>query len=285
MAQPEDERSKLEVECLDSLEINTVEMHTGGEPLRIITSGYPDIQGNTILEKRRYVKEKLDFIRKLLMREPRGHNEMYGALLVPPDDNHADLAVLFMHNGGYSVMCGHAVIALGRYAVDSGLVKIDHSATGSVPVSIQCPCGLVKAMVNVSDGKSGEVKFVSVPAFAFAVNRKLSTKSFGEVTLDIGFGGTFYAIISDKELGLDIRKDETSDLVAAAKEITKLCRDQVKVHHPQYYDLAFIYGTIVTDGKDGYAEFHNEPSCNMCLFGDGQVRITGLNMDVCSKFQ
>ena len=104
----------------ESFEITTVEMHTAGEPLRVITSGYPEIKGNTILAKRRYVTENLDYIRKLLMREPRGHSEMYAALLVTPDHEKADLAVLFMHNGGYSVMCGHAVIAVSRYAVDYG---------------------------------------------------------------------------------------------------------------------------------------------------------------------
>ena len=116
----EPKRSKIEFDKNESLEISTVEMHTGGEPLRIITSGYPEIKGDTLLAKRKYVKENLDHIRKLLMCEPRGHSEMYGALLVTPDDEKADLAVLFMHNGGYSVMCGHAVIALGRYAIDSG---------------------------------------------------------------------------------------------------------------------------------------------------------------------
>ena len=117
-------RSKLEVGDNLDLEITVVDMHTGGEALRIVTSGYPEIKGETILAKRRYVSENLDHIRKLLMREPRGHSEMYGALLVTPDNEKADLAVLFMHNGGYSVMCGHAVIALGRYAVDSGIISI-----------------------------------------------------------------------------------------------------------------------------------------------------------------
>ena len=137
---------------------------------------------------------------------------------------------------------------------------------------MQCPCGLVKAMVDVTNGKSGKVKFTSVPAFAFAVDVKLPTKSYGEVTLDIGYGGTFYALISDKELGLDIRKSSTSDLSTAAKEILEICCEKVTVSHPQE-DLAFMYGVIVTDGKDQFAEFKDEPSCNMCYFGDGQVRI------------
>ncbi len=125
----------------EDLEITTVEMHTGGEPLRIITCGYPEIKGETILAKRKYVEENLDHIRKLLMHEPRGHAEMYGALLVPPDDNKADLAVLFMHNGGYSVMCGHGVIALGRYAVDSGRNRITLQNNSRVlkPFKIVCP--------------------------------------------------------------------------------------------------------------------------------------------------
>ena len=116
----ETKRPKLEIIKNGNLEITTVEMHTGGEPLRIITSGYPQIKGETILAKRKYVAENFDNIRRVLMAEPRGHSEMYGALLVTPDDEKADLAVLFMHNGGYSVMCGHGVIALARYAVDTG---------------------------------------------------------------------------------------------------------------------------------------------------------------------
>ena len=105
------------------LSIETIEMHTGGEPLRIITSGYPEISGKTILEKRRYLKSHLDHFRQFLMFEPRGHFDQYGALLVRPDHPEAHIAVIFMHNEGYSTMCGHAIVALGRFAVDYGYVK------------------------------------------------------------------------------------------------------------------------------------------------------------------
>ena len=147
------------------------------------------------------------------------------------------------------------------------MVKIEPSTTGTVPVHIQCPCGVVKAMVDVTNGKSGKVKFTSVPAFAFAVDLKLTTKSFGEVTLDIGYGGTFYALIADKELGLDIRHTSASKLAAAAKEIMEICCQKVKVVHPTEDDLAFIFGCIITDGKDEFAEFFNEPSRQMCYYG------------------
>ena len=125
-----------------SLEIETVEMHTGGEPVRLVTAGYPAIPGATILAKRRHAREHLDHLRRLLMFEPRGHFDMYGVLPVEPDLPEADLAVLFIHNEGYSTMCGHAVIALARWAVDSGRVARREPETH---VAIQCPCGLVQA--------------------------------------------------------------------------------------------------------------------------------------------
>jgi trans-L-3-hydroxyproline dehydratase len=121
-------------------------------------------------------------------------------------------------------------------------------------------------MVDVTNGKSGKVKFTSVPAFAFAVDVKLPTKSYGEVTLDIGYGGTFYAFISDKELGLDVRKSSFSELTSAsaAKEILEICREKVTVSHPEEPDLAFMFGCIITDGKDQFAKFQNELTREMC---------------------
>src|SRR5215510_4750848 len=133
-------------------EIQTVEMHTGGEPVRLVVGGYPPIPGATILAKRRHAQAHLDHLRRLLIFEPRGHFDMYGVLPVEPDLPGADLAVLFIHNEGYSTMCGHAVVALGRYAVDTGRVKLTAPET---VVNIQCPCGLVRARVAVEDGKAG----------------------------------------------------------------------------------------------------------------------------------
>ena len=145
-------------------------MHTGGEPVRIVTGGYPAIPRGTILEKRAWVRDNLDHLRQMLIFEPRGHYDMYGALLVEPDLPGADLAVLFMHNEGYSTMCGHAVIALGRYAVDQGLVAAQEPLT---TVNIECPCGLVVASVEVERWPAGAVSFESVPAFLLAGDRSV----------------------------------------------------------------------------------------------------------------
>ncbi|KAJ8410347.1 hypothetical protein AAFF_G00203280 [Aldrovandia affinis] len=179
--------------------LSVVDMHTGGEPLRIVLSGYPEVKGDSVLAKRRYVKENLDHLRKVLMYEPRGHYDMYGALVVQSEIGEADLAVLFMHNEGYSTMCGHAVIALGRFAVDYGLVNAPVSP--ETQVNIHCPCGLVKAFVEYSNGKTGGVRFHSVPAFAFATDVAVSVPGHGEVLVDISYGGAFYALSAPRGLG------------------------------------------------------------------------------------
>ena len=149
----------------DNITIRTTEMHTGGYPVRIIGTGFPPPKGSTLLEQRNYIQKHFDDYRKFLMFEPRGHLDMYGALIVKPDVAEADVGVIFMHNDGYSTMCGHATIALGRYVVDKGLVT-----TRTIPetkVSIQCPCGLVQTFVQWDGKKSGSVRFRSVPAFVF----------------------------------------------------------------------------------------------------------------------
>jgi len=192
--------------------IRTTEMHSAGEPLRIVESGYPEILGKTLLEKRRYVKEHLDHLRRFLMFEPRGHYDMYGALLVQPDHPEADLAVLFLQNEGYSPMCGHAMLCLGRYAVDRGLVmrapqdQVGRNEDGKkeIQVNIQCPCGLVRAFVEWKDGTSGRVHFHSVPAFAFALDVSIEVAGMGKIKVDIGYGGAFYALVVDKSLNVDI---------------------------------------------------------------------------------
>jgi len=144
--------------------IHTVEMHTGGEPVRIVTAGYPPIPGETLLAKRRYAREHLDHLRRTVIFEPRGHYDMYGVVPVDPDRPEADLAVLFMHNEGYSTMCGHATIALGRWAVDSGLVPAVEPLT---TLTLQVPAGLVRVSVDVTRGRTGATRFESVPAFVF----------------------------------------------------------------------------------------------------------------------
>jgi trans-L-3-hydroxyproline dehydratase len=246
--------------------IETVEMHTGGEPVRIVTSGYPPIEGATLLEKRRFARDHLDRFRRLVMFEPRGHYDMYGVLPVAPDHPEADMAVLFIHNEGYSTMCGHATIALGRYAFDRGLIKPEGE---TARLNLQCPCGLVRVEVALEEGRPGRVSFVSVPAFAFALDREVDLPGLGRVTLDIGYGGAFYAFMPASRFGLDVRQAPTRELVEAADRVTRAVRRQVELDHPDSPDLAFLYGTILTDGRTGVTQ--EGPSANICVFAAREV--------------
>lgn len=245
--------------------LTVIDMHTGGEPLRIVSNGYPDLPRGTILEKRAYVRDHLDHLRKILMFEPRGHADMYGALLVEPDLPGADLAVLFMHNEGYSTMCGHAIIALGRYAVDQGLVPPDKDVT---QVNIECPCGLVRAKVTMRDGKPADVGFESVPSFLFARDSNLTLAPWGNVHFDIAYGGAFYALAECSQFGLQFGRDSVAAFVEAADALTKAAQAAIPLSHPDADDLAFLYGTILTDGRDAYSD---RPTRNVCVFAERQV--------------
>ncbi len=236
--------------------VSTVEMHTGGEPTRIVVDGWPAFSGRTLLDKRREAKERFDPLRRGLMLEPRGHDGMYGALLVEPDHPDADLAVLFMHNEGYSTMCGHATIALARWAVDSGRVR------GPV-VRLQCPCGLVIAHV----ASDGSVRFESVPSFAYALDRVAPTASWGPVTVDIAYGGAFYAFLAADSIGLDLHRSPMRAIVDAGEEISRAVAGAIPVEHADEPDLSFLYGTILTDGGTGA----DTPSRNVCVFAGRQV--------------
>jgi proline racemase len=236
--------------------LSTVEMHTGGEPTRIVVDGWPPFEGKTLLEKRREAKECFDHLRRGLMLEPRGHDGMYGALLVEPDHPQADLAVLFMHNEGWSTMCGHATIALARWAVESGRIK------GPI-VRLQCPCGLVVANV----AHHGWVRFESVPSFAYALDRIAPTATWGPVTVDIAYGGAFYAFVPADSIGLDLHRSPMRSIVDAGEEIARAVAKAVPIEHPNEPDLAFLYGTILTDGCDG----GDAPSRNVCIFAGRQV--------------
>ena len=245
--------------------LTVVDMHTGGEPVRIVTGGYPAIPSGTILEKRAWVRANLDHLRRLLIFEPRGHYDMYGALLVEPDLPGADLAVLFMHNEGYSTMCGHAVIALGRYAVDQGLVAAQEPVT---TVGIECPCGLVVASVEVEHGRAGAVSFESVPAFLLAGNRSVSLDRYGRITFDMAYGGAFYALADCRQFGLAFGRDRVRDFVDAATALTERLKAEFPLSHPDHDDLAFLYGSILTDGEDAFSD---QPTKNVCVFAEAEV--------------
>ncbi|MCU0832470.1 MAG: proline racemase family protein [Rhizobiaceae bacterium] len=251
------------------MRVSVIDMHTGGEPVRIVDArdghdGWPEPQGATILKKRASARADQDHLRTFLMFEPRGHHDMYGALIVRSALPGADFGVLFMHNEGWSTMCGHAVIALGRHAIEQGWVKAVEPVTR---IGIECPCGLVFADVAVKGGKPGAVSFESVPAFAFAVDQMIDVPGFGAVPFDIGYGGAFYAITEAAHFGLAFGRDPVRHFVDAADALTQAVKAAHPLGHPESADLAFLYGSILTDGGDG----KHEPTKNICVFAEREV--------------
>ncbi|XP_060609863.2 trans-3-hydroxy-L-proline dehydratase isoform X1 [Anolis sagrei] len=257
------------------LVLRAVEMHAGGEPLRVVPpwGGLSSLSapGLSLLERRRLLltSPELDAARRLLMHEPRGHRDMYGALLVPSELPEADVGALFIHNEGASAMCGHAVLCLARFALDYGLHRGGAPSPGEAAVTIHCPCGPVTAFAAWDGSRSGaRARFHSVPAFAAATDVSIDVPGYGKVVLDVGYGGAFYAFLSADQLGLDVSSSKIQDLIDAASAVTEAVKSQFKVHHPLIEDVAFIYGTILTDGKD---KFSDDPTVNICVFADAQV--------------
>ena len=244
--------------------IYTIEMHTGGEPLRVFVDGLPEINGNTILEKRRYFKENLDYIRTGTMFEPRGHADMYGAVLTEPTTPDGDFGVFFMHNEGYSTMCGHAMIALGKLLIETGLFV---AKSPEPEIKIDAPPGRVILKPKIEKGQVVSTSFVNVPSFMLMENQSVEVPGIGKVNFDIGFGGAFYAYVRDRQLGIKLTGDHYQKLIGYGKKIKKAVMDNFVIEHPFEADLGFLYGVIFI----GEPENQNHHSRNVCIFADGEV--------------
>ncbi|MFA5803620.1 MAG: proline racemase family protein [Melioribacteraceae bacterium] len=246
------------------IEIETIDAHTAGEPLRIILSGLPEIKGATILEKRRYMKENLDHFRTALMFEPRGHADMYGCSITPPVTSDADFGVIFMHNEGYSTMCGHGIIAVTKVVLEIGMFeKIEPITT----IRIDSPAGLITAHAKVKDQKIESVYFENVPSFVLMLNKTINVPSIGKINFDVAFGGAFYAFVKADQLGLKMSENEFRELIDKGMMIKRAVMNNFEIKHPFDDNLSFLYGTI----------FYGEPlgkevdSRNVCIFAEGEV--------------
>lgn len=251
----------------DSTIIRVVDMHTAGEPVRIVEAGFPPLAGDTILEKRRDALTRFDHLRTMLMLEPRGHDGMYGVIPTDPCAAGADLAVLFTHQEGYSTMCGHATIAIGRWAVDSGRIPL---IDGQASFGLEAPCGVIRVEVEAGDGAPARVAFESVEAFVDTLDRAVDVPGLGTVRLDIAFGGAFYAILPASRLGLSLIDTPLAELVQAATAITAAIRADAPIVHPHEPDLGFLYGTILTDDV-ALGAHGGRASYNLCIFAEGQI--------------
>ena len=246
------------------LRVSSIDMHTAGEPLRVLLSGLPPVEGNTVLEKRRYFREHYDHLRTGVIWEPRGHSDMYAAVLSRSRD--ADFDVFFLHNEGYSTMCGHAIIALTTLVIETGLTERD-GRDGRVAVSFNVPAGRIEAHARVEAGRARDVAFRNVPSFLYSADQVVEVPGIGRVRFDIAYGGAFYAFVEAASLGLELTPPHANRLIDYGRRIKLAVMDAIPVRHPFEPELGFLYGTIFT-GRPRDASHHSR---NVCIFADGEL--------------
>jgi proline racemase len=252
----------------DAVSVATVDYHTAGEPFRIVLDGVPAIPGATVRERREgaIAADAVQAIRRLLCSEPRGHADMYGGLIVPPDDEGADLGVLFWHKDGFSTACGHGSIALGVWAVDEGRVAPD--ADGIAHVTIDVPSGRVVVRVRCEDGVPQSATFRNVPAYVLARGVEVDLGD-ATVAVDVAYGGAIYASLPAAAVGLSVEPPNLDRLIAAGRAIKTALGDREVARHPVDLRLSGIYGVIfhdeLGDGDGGPRQR------NVTVFADGEV--------------
>jgi trans-L-3-hydroxyproline dehydratase len=244
--------------------ITAIDAHTGGEPFRIITGGLPELGGETILQRRRTMAEKFDHLRTTLMWEPRGHADMYGCIITPPESAEADFGVLFLHNEGYSSMCGHGIIAVTTVAIETGMIKADEPVT---TVRVDAPAGRVTAHARLENGRVKSVYFHNVPSFVFRLDQTVKVPGLGTVRYDIAYGGAFYAFVKAEDLGVSTAPKDFNALIDKGMAIKRAVMAAGPISHPFEEDLSFLYGTIVI-GPPHSSDVH---SSNVCIFAEGEV--------------
>ena len=231
------------------MKVETVDYHTGGEPFRIVVGGVEAPRGGTMLDKRREAAERLDDVRRLLVNEPRGHADMYGCFVVEPDDEAADLGVVFFHNAGYSTACGHGTIALVTFALDEGLVPASEPETRVV---VDVPSGRLETVARVEDGRVRSVRFRNVPSFV------VDGRPY-----DLAFGGAFYASVEER-----VSAEELPRLIERGRSIKREVEAAGEVVHPLEPELRDLYGVIFWQHEDDGPPLVQR---NVTVFADGEV--------------
>lgn len=245
--------------------LKTIETHTFGEPTRIIDGGLLPLKGNTVREKRDYMRKHFDYIRTALIQEPRGHRDMFGALLTQPTEENADFGVIFMDNTNYLNMCGHATIGVSTAIVETGLVE---PVIPETVLRLETPAGLVESHVHLdANGSVKSVSFRNVPGFLHYRDLEIHVPELGDVKVDIAFGGNYFAYLPSSVLGIPVDIKHSKKLKHFGALVKEAVNKKVKIIHPtkSYIDKL----DIVT--------FYSEPTLpgatlkNVHIFSDAQA--------------
>ena len=248
--------------------ISVIDTHTAGEAARLVTAGVPKIPGKDIVEKKQYLIDNLDDLRKSVMFEPRGHQDMFGAFLLPPTKEEADFALIFMDTGGYLNMCGHNTIAAVTAAVETGMVDVEEGATEK-EVVVETPAGLIYATAKLKDNgaKAKEVSFKNVESFLYKRDLELDVEGVGHIKFDISFGGSFFCILSADQLGLEVKPENASKLKEAGLKIRDAVNANIEIQHPTLSHIKSVDLVEIYD-KPSHPEATYK---NVVVFGDGNI--------------
>ena len=248
--------------------ISVIDTHTAGEAARLVTAGIPKIPGKDMVEKKQYFIDHLDDVRKSVMFEPRGHQDMFGAFLLPPTKEEADFGLVFMDTGGYLNMCGHNTIAAVTAAVETGMVDVEEGTTEK-EVVVETPAGLIYATAKFKDNgaKVKEVSFKNVASFLYERDVELDVEGIGHIKFDISFGGSFFCIISADQLGLEVKPENASKLKEAGLKIREAVNANIEIQHPTLEHIKTVDLVEIYD-KPSHPEATYK---NVVVFGDGNI--------------
>ena len=244
--------------------ISTVDLHTAGEPVRLILGGVRSIPGKTMAEKQRFFSQELDYVRTILLHEPRGHRDMCGALFTSPVSRDAHFGLLFFDVGGYLDMCGHGTIGAATAVLEQGMFAKEDPITN---LSIDTPAGLVKAQVRIEDGQVSSVTIRNVASFLFAQDVEIEIPEIGKIPVDVAFGGNFFALVEATDLNLRVEIKNLDRLIAYGLKVREAINAKVKVRHPITKHITSVGLTAI------YAKAKNPQAKvrNTVIFGKGQV--------------
>ncbi|TMP26964.1 proline racemase [Pseudoalteromonas rubra] len=242
-------------------QVQALDMHTAGEPLRIILTGWPEPQGKSMVEKRLYCQAHFEELRRALMFEPRGHADMYGALLTEPERDDSAFGVLFMHNEGYSTMCGHAVIALTELARSLGPGVVEEQS-----LNMDTPAGQISAFYS---SESQRVGFYNVPSFVCQLNVPVTLSPQCTVHCDIAFGGAYYAYVNADQLDLALIEQNYEEIITLGRKIKRTLSGVVELTHPEDPSLGFLYGVVFYSNSQVCGV--DSHSRHVCIFADGSL--------------
>jgi len=252
-------------------EIKTIDTHTVGEVTRIVVDGFPEITGNTMMEKKNFIMENYDHIRKLLMNEPRGHKDMFGAIIVKPANKQCDIGVIFMDSGSYLNMCGHGTIGTVTMCLNRGLIEKKDR------VLVDTPSGIIECFVHYNGEYVESVEFKNVPAFVLHKDLHLEVDGLGPIQLDIAFGGSFFAIVNSNELNIKIDLNNKQEIIKYASLIRKYINTNIEIKHPFIEEIKSV---DLVEISEKIADNHFK---NVVVFGNEQIDRSPCGTGTCAK--